>query len=172
MRMEHAQLLSYEHFERKSKADIIASVQPTHAVSDRDLVDNYWGDRGARAYAFKSLLDAGVVLAFGSDSPVDTLDPIEGIRAAVFRSSTAEEQPWYPQECLNLKEALRAYTAGSAHAAGEEKIWGVIRPGNLADFTVLTEDILRDDGDENALWNCEVKATVVGGEVVYSNEEA
>ncbi len=171
MRMEHAQLLSSGHFDRMSELGVIASVQPMHAVSDRDLVDDYWGERGKRAYAFQSLLDAGVNLAFGSDAPVDTLDPVQGIRAAVFRRASRGEQPWYPGQCLSPQQAVYAYTRGSAYAVREENLWGTLRPGYLADFTVLTEDFLTGEGDVDRLWECGVRMTVVGGRVVYDAEQ-
>ncbi len=162
-RIEHAQLLLPGDLERFSQLGVIASVQPAHAVADRDVVDEYWGERGRYAYAFRSLLDAGAIVAFGSDLPVDVLDPLVGIRAAVTRRAHPNQSSWYPEERLTALEAVRAYTWGSAYAVNEEDRRGTLAPGMLADLTVLSSDIIAAPTDP-----CEVVSTVVGGEVVFS----
>lgn len=161
-RIEHAQVLRPEDIERFARLGVIASVQPTHAVADRDLVDRYWGSRGRYAYAFRSLMRAGAVLAFGSDLPVDVMDPLAGIRAAVFRAKDGRDRSWYPEERLSAVEAVRAYTWGSCYALGEEGRRGTLVPGMLADFVVLSHDIM-----QGGLEECRVDMTVVGGEVVF-----
>ncbi|MFO8059490.1 MAG: amidohydrolase [Bacillota bacterium] len=162
-RIEHAQLLLPGDIDRFARLGVIASVQPAHAVADRDLVDQYWGTRGRWAYAFRSLLDAGAVLAFGSDLPVDALDPLVGIRSAVTRRADDSRESWYPEERLTPAEAVCAYTWGSAYAVNEEDRRGRIAPGMLADLTVFDSDIIAGAPTDE----CSVLATVVGGEVVY-----
>lgn len=165
-RIEHAQVLRPGDIERFAGLGVIASVQPTHAVADRDLVDRYWGSRGRYAYAFRSLMNAGVVLAFGSDLPVDVMDPLVGLRAAVHRGKDGGDCSWYPEERLSPEEAVRAHTWGSCYALGEEDRRGTLAPGMLADFVVLSHDIMAGGLDE-----CRVEMTVVGGEVVYDRRE-
>lgn len=166
-RIEHAQLLAPEDIGRFAALDLIASVQPSHAPSDRYLADRYWGERSRYAYAFRSLLDAGARLAMGSDVPVEPLDPLAGIHAAVWRKriSEPESDSWYPQERLSLAEALRGFTIDAAYASGEERLKGSLAPGKLADFVVLSQDIAA--GDEECLRTVRPLATVVGGRPVF-----
>jgi len=166
-RIEHAQLLTDDDLPRFAELGIIASVQPSHAPSDRYIADKYWGERARLAYAFRSLLRSGARLAFGSDVPVEPLDPLAGIHAAVWRKrlDEPESESWYPVERLSLNEALHGFTMGGAYASGEEDMKGSIAAGKYADFVVLTHDI--SSGSEEALREARPLATVVGGRVMY-----
>ncbi|HEY3363776.1 MAG TPA: amidohydrolase [Symbiobacteriaceae bacterium] len=166
-RIEHAQLLTPEDLPRFASLGIIASVQPSHAPSDRYIADKHWGRRGRLAYAFKSLLNSGARLAFGSDVPVEILDPLAGIYAAVWRKrlDEPESDPWYPEQRLTLAEALHGFTLGAAYASGEERLKGSISVGKLADFVVLSHDL--SSGAEDVLRAVRPLATVVGGHLVF-----
>lgn len=149
-RIEHVQLLAAEDLPRLAACSTIASMQPIHATSDMEMADRHWGERARYAYAWRSVLDAGGRLAFGSDSPVESINPFWGIHAAVTRRR-ADGTPvagWYPQECIRVEEAVHAYTIGAAFAAGEEQIKGSITPGKLADLVVLSNDIFTSESDQ------------------------
>jgi hypothetical protein len=167
-RVEHAQHVRREDFARFGKLGIIASMQPYHAIDDGRWAEKRIGHERARSsYAWKSMLDAGAVLAFGSDWPVAPLDPLSGIAAAVTRATLDGHNPggWFPEQRLTVEEALRAYTQGSAYAAFEEKDKGTISPGKLADLVVLSEDLLRIPPER--IKDVRVEITIVGGRVVY-----
>ncbi|HHE72382.1 MAG TPA: amidohydrolase, partial [Chloroflexi bacterium] len=123
----------------------VASMQPTHAIHDMDMAERYWGERCSWAYAWRSLQQAGVPLAFGSDAPIEVFDPFLGLYAAVTRRSETSGAPglegWYPQQRLTLSEALQAYTYGAAYAAGQEDRLGRLAPGYYADLVVLDHDV-------------------------------
>ncbi len=167
-RIEHVQLLHPQDLPRLAALDVIASMQPIHCTQDRDIADRYWGDRSRYAYAFRSLLECGTRLTFGSDAPVETLDVLAGIYAAVTRKRREEpDRPaWYPEESLTTVEAVRAYTDGPAYAMGEETIKGRLAPGFVADFVALSEDPLAVPADR--LPGIRVLLTVVGGVIRYS----
>ncbi|MBI5949672.1 MAG: amidohydrolase [Chloroflexi bacterium] len=167
-RVEHAQLLAPGLARRFAQLGVTASVQPIHATQDMEKVDLEWGARGCYAYPFRSLLAAGVNLAFGSDSPVETLDPLVGIHAAVSRRRATGEPPagWYPAECLPIEDALAAYTSGPARALGLEASLGSIAPGHAADFVVLSAGVFALP-DPMAILDVNVDMTVVGGRVVF-----
>jgi predicted amidohydrolase YtcJ len=167
-RIEHAQVLVEDDILRFAPLGIIASMQPIHATADWRKVDREWGSRGRLAYAFASLSRAGTSLAFGSDSPVETMDPLAGVRAAVART-TAQDEPaggWHPEERLLLDDALRAYTAGVAAASGESSRIGTISAGQLADFVVLSDDPFALP-NERKLSRIRVELTAVGGNVAF-----
>jgi predicted amidohydrolase YtcJ len=172
-RIEHTQILHPDDIPRLAKLGVIASMQPIHATQDMLVADKIWGGRCANgAYAWKSLLDAGAVLAFGSDSPVEDLNVIKGIHAAVTRrrpNGSPGPEGWYPHECLSVDEAVYAYTAGAAYASGEEEIKGTLSPGKLADLVVLSQDIFSID--PMAILDTEVVATLFDGEFVYTSED-
>jgi hypothetical protein len=167
-RVEHAQHLRPADIPRFAPLGVIASMQPYHAVDDGRWAEKRIGPERCRTtYAFRSLLDAGARLAFGSDWDVAPLSPLKGIAAAVTRRTIDGKHPkgWYPEQRLSAEEALRAYTAGAAYAAFQEDEKGSLRAGKLADFVVLSADPLTappDALDANA-----VDATVVGGKVVF-----
>jgi predicted amidohydrolase YtcJ len=162
-RIEHAQLLAAEDVPRFAELGVAASVQFSHAPSDRDLADRLWEGRSG-AYAYRSLLDAGTLLANGSDAPVEELDPLAGIAAAVRR--TIDERPaWRADQALTVREAMRASTFGPAWLEGQEKRRGTLVPGRLADLVVLDRDPLACPPEE--LGEVAVLATMVGGRWTY-----
>ena len=146
-------------------------MQPIHATQDIMLADALWGARSAGAYAFRSLLDSGAVLAFGSDSPVEDLNVMKGIHAAVTRrraNGYPGPEGWYPEQRLSVAEAVYAFTAGAAYASGEEAIKGMLSAGKLADLVVLSQDIFAID--PMSILDTEVVATMFDGEFVYESE--
>jgi predicted amidohydrolase YtcJ len=170
-RIEHVQLLAPGDLPRLAELGVVASMQPIHATSDMDMAEAYWGERCAGAYAWRSLLDAGTPLAFGSDCPVESLDPLAGIHAAVTRQRP-DGTPvggWRREEALTVWEAVRAYTWGAAYAAGEEGEKGSLAPGRVGDLVVLSDDIFRVAPE--ALSQVRAVATVCGGRVAYTTGE-
>jgi predicted amidohydrolase YtcJ len=167
-RIEHVQLLHPADLPRLARLGVVASMQPIHCTQDRDIADRYWGRRARHGYAWRSLLDSGAHLAFGSDAPVETLDVMAGIHAAVTRQRREEPHrgSWYPEEALTVDEAVRAYTVGPAYASGEEDVKGVLAPGRLADFVALSGDPMEVPPQE--LPGITVEMTVVGGIVRYA----
>ena len=159
-RIEHAQCLSPEDLPRFAELGITCSVQFSHAPSDRDLADRFWAGQVEGAYAFRSLLESGAVLANGSDAPIEDLDPLAGIRAAVTR--TIDDRPgWRIEEAVTVEQALHATTAAPAWLARDERTRGKLLPGFLADLVVLNRDPVDCPIDE--LESVEVVATMVGG---------
>ena len=170
-RIEHTQLLHPQDYGRLGKLGIIASMQPLHATSDMRMADKYWGERSAGAYAWRTQLNAGATLAFGSDCPVEKIDPLMGIHAAVTRrraDGSPGPEGWYPQQRLTVEEAVRAFTWGAAYAAGREDQLGSITPGKLADFTVLDRDIFQIEPME--ILSARVEATIIGGKFAWRAE--
>ncbi len=169
-RIEHVQLLHPDDLPRLARLGVTASMQPLHATSDRDISDRYWGARSRTAYAWRSLRRAGTALAFGSDAPVETPDPWQGIYAAVTRRRPGESRAaWYPEEALTVEEAVRAYTVGAAWASGEETTRSALAPGRLADFIVLDRDVMVEAArDPDILLKVQVLATIIGGVPVYA----
>jgi predicted amidohydrolase YtcJ len=159
-RIEHAQLLAPEDVPRFAELGIAASVQFSHAPSDRDLADRFWGGTASEPYAFLSLLDAGAVLANGSDAPIEELDPLEGIRAGVLRTLD-EREAWRPDQALTAEQALHATTVAPAWLARDERRRGKLVPGYLADLVVLDRDPLACEPEELA--ELRVVATMLGG---------
>ncbi|HOT91267.1 MAG TPA: amidohydrolase [Anaerolineae bacterium] len=145
-RVEHVQHIRPEDQARLGRAGFVASMQPIHAVHDMVMVERHLGpQRAPQAYPWRSIADAGAVLAFGSDAPIEIFDPFIGLYAAVTRRREDNGFPgpegWHPEQRLTLEEALRAYTWGAAYAAGLESRIGLLTPGHLADLAVLDQDI-------------------------------
>ncbi len=159
-RIEHAQLLAPEDLPRFAELGVAASVQFSHAPSDRDLADRFWGGLDSEPYAFRSLLESGAVLANGSDAPIEELDPLLGIRAGVLRTLD-EREAWRPEQALTVEQALHATTVAPAWLARDEHRRGKLVPGQLADLVVLDRDPLDCEADELA--EVEVVATMLGG---------
>lgn len=167
-RIEHLQVLHPDDLARPSELDVVASMQPIHATSDMEMADRYWGDRTAQAYAWRTQLELGSRLAFGSDAPVETPDPIQGLAAAVTRRQ-ADGRPgfdgWVPDQRIEIGEALAAYTTGAAHAAGTESWQGRLELGYAADLVVLDQSPFEVDSDQ--ISDLTVLGTMVGGDWSY-----
>jgi hypothetical protein len=163
-RIEHAQVLLPEDIARFGLLGVIASVQPIHATQDMFMVDAYWGARGRYAYAFRDIANGGARLALGSDSPVETFDPLVGIHAAVTRQRKdgTPAGGWYSDQRLTVEEAIHGYTMGAAHASYSEHELGSIEPGKLADLTVLSHDLTAISPDE--ILDVKVQRVMVDGE--------
>jgi len=170
-RIEHAQHLHPEDIARFSPLGVIASMQPYHAIDDGRWAEPYLGaERIRTSYAWRSLLDAGATLAFGSDWPVAPLDPVLGIYAAVTRRTLDGKHPggWVPEERLTVAQAVHAYTMGSAYAEYQEKIKGSIEVGKLADLVVLSDDIFSIAPEQ--IEKTKVDCTVFDGKIVYERK--
>jgi predicted amidohydrolase YtcJ len=167
-RIEHVQLLHPSDLPRLAALGVTASMQPIHATSDMLIAEEHWGERCAGAYAWRSLLASGAVLAFGSDCPVENPSPLAGIHAAVTRrraDGSPGPQGWRPEQALSVEQAVLAFTRGAAHAAGRERELGAIARGMLADLTVLDTDIFRIDPHE--IRSARAAGTLVGGRFVH-----
>jgi predicted amidohydrolase YtcJ len=159
-RIEHAQLLAPEDLPRFAELGVACSVQFSHAPSDRDLADEFWAGKTDGAYAFRSLLESGALVANGSDAPIEELDPLAGIRAGVRR--TIDERPaWHPEQALTVEQAFRATSVTPAWLAGDERKRGTLLPGHYADLVVLDRDPWED-------LDAQVVATMVGGRWVHN----
>ena len=165
-RIEHVQLLHPSDFARLGRLNVVASMQPLHATSDMVIAEKYWGGpRLAGAYAWRTQLDAGAVLAFGSDCPVEDFNPFWGIHAAVTRrraDGAPGPEGWHSEQRVTVAEAVRAYTLGAAYAGQMEHRLGSLAPGKLADLIVLDRDIFTCD--PMAIRDTRVTGTMVGGE--------
>ena len=167
-RIEHAQHLRQQDIPRFASQHVIASMQPYHAIDDgRWAWKRIDEKRIAGTYAFRTLLDKGAVIAFGSDSPVAPIDPILGVYAAVTRRTLDDKNPngWVPEQKISVLEAVRAFTMGSAYAEYQEDIKGSITPGKVADFLILSQDIFTMDPTK--IRDARVALTAVNGKVVY-----
>jgi predicted amidohydrolase YtcJ len=167
-RIEHAQHLRRQDIGRLAQSGVIASMQPYHAIDDGRWAEKRIGpERIKTTYAFRSLLDAGAHLAFGSDWTVAPLDPVLGIYAAVTRRTLDGKHPdgWVPQEKITVEEALRAYTMGNAYGVFAEKTRGRLVPGYKADLVLLDRDLTAIPPEE--IERVKVRATIVGGRVVF-----
>jgi len=168
-RIEHVQFLQPADVPRLARLGVVASMQPQHCPSDLPILGMVEG-RQLASYAWRSLLDAGATVAFGSDSPVEVPNPFHGLHAAITRTTAAGEPDggWEPQERISLAEALHAYCVAPAFASGEEAVKGTLAPGMLADFAVLDTDIFR--ADPAGIRDTKVLMTVTGGAIRYRNE--
>ena len=167
-RIEHAQHMAEKDFARFAQLDVIASVQPYQAIDDGRWSEGRIGhDRASRTYAFRTFLNHGVHLAFGTDWPYAPLDPLLTIYAAVTRATLDGKNPdgWFPEQKLTVVEAIEACTMGSAYAEFQEKGKGSITPGKLADMILLSDDILSIDPAK--IRDVKVLKTIVGGRLVW-----
>ena len=170
-RIEHVQVLHPDDYARLAELDVIASVQPIHATSDMFTADRHWGQRSAGAYAFRTLLERGTRVCFGSDAPVESPNPFLGLHAAVTRqrpNGSPSAEGWYPNQRLSLEEALAGFTTGPAYAAGLENQLGQLAPGFYADLIVLNQDPF--EIPSSSLHMLQPAATMVGGEWVWQAE--
>jgi predicted amidohydrolase YtcJ len=166
--IEHAQHMAQKDFDRFAKLHVIASMQPYHAIDDGRWAEKRLGHGRTRySYAWRSFLDHGVMLAFGTDWPVAPLNPMLGLYAAVTRATLDGKNPdgWIPEEKITLAEAVEAYTMGSAFAEFQEHEKGSITPGKLADMVILNDNIF--NLKQEAIQNAKVETTIVGGKVIY-----
>jgi predicted amidohydrolase YtcJ len=166
-RIEHFQCVDEADLDRAAAAGLVVSMQPAHLLTDIPLVERHWGGRGRGAYAFGSLRRHRTPMVFGSDVPVASIDPREGLFAALERRSTAGSpaEGWRPEEKLSFDEAVRAYTVGAAHAGGRERA-GTLAPGQEADLVAWDFDPAVERGAGDAARAGSARLTVVGGEVV------
>jgi predicted amidohydrolase YtcJ len=167
-RIEHAQHMAAKDFDRFARMNVIASVQPFHAIDDGRWAEGRIGhDRASRTYAFRTFLDHGVRLAFGTDWEVAPLNPMLGLYAATTRATLDGKNPngWFPEQKLRIDEAVEAYTMGSAYAEFQEKEKGSITVGKLADMALLSDDVMTIDPVK--IREVKVLKTWVGGKLTY-----
>ncbi|MBA2378058.1 MAG: amidohydrolase [Blastocatellia bacterium] len=167
-RIEHAQHLRQEDIKRFGSQKVVASMQPFHVIDDgRWAWKRLDAPRIAGTYAFRTLLDAGGVLAFGSDSPVAPLNPLLGVYGSVTRRTLDDKNPngWVPEQKISVEETVRAFTWGSAYAEFQDDVKGTLAVGKLADFVILSDDIFTID--PNRIRDVTVLKTIVDGRVVY-----
>lgn len=172
LRIEHVQHLNPSDLGRFSKLNVVASMQPIHQPSDMRMADRFLGPERARwSYALNSLSAAGAVLAFGSDCPVERLEPLRGIHAAVTRQDEAGLPPggWFPEERISVQAAVEGFTRGAAKAGGDEKEAGCLGPGYRADIVILSKNLYEIPPQE--ILKTQVDYTIVAGEVVYCRSD-
>jgi predicted amidohydrolase YtcJ len=170
-RIEHLQHSHPDDLKRLGPLGLTASVQPLHLTDDMQMVDKACGSRAQWAYAFRDLLDAGTVLALGSDCPVASPNPFWGIHAAVTRQRRdgTPEGGWYPSQKLSIAEAVWGYTMGAAIATGQENLQGSLTPGKLADLIILDQDIFEIPLER--IHTTKVVMTVFNGHIVYASKD-
>jgi predicted amidohydrolase YtcJ len=168
-RIEHAQHLNPSDIGRFGELGVIAAMQSIHCTSDASFVVKRIGEKRAEegAYVWRKLTDSGAIISNGTDSPIEKVNPIPCFYAAVTRR-TADGSLFYPAQKLTRQEALKTYTINGAYAAFEEDIKGSLKPGKLADFVVLSNDLLKCSEDD--ILNTRVLYTVVGGEIKYNQK--
>jgi predicted amidohydrolase YtcJ len=167
-RVEHAQHLRQKDIKRFGTQKVVASMQPLHIIDDGRWAWKRLDEKRLKGtYAFRTLLDSGAVLAFGSDSPVASINPVWGVYAAVTRRTLDDKNPngWLPEQKISVEEAVRAFTWGSAYAEFQENVKGTIEVGKLADFVILSDDIFTIDPTK--IGGVKVISTIVNGKIVY-----
>ena len=166
LRVEHAQITTPAQISRFAELKVIASMQPSHVLTDMRWAEDRLGPKGAAtSYAWASFIKAGVTLAFGTDYPVEPVNPFRGLYAAVTRKSEDGKQEYFPEQKVSIDQAIAAYTTGAAFAEFEEKQKGTLAPGMLADFVVLDRDVTGVPPPE--ILGTQVLRTVVGAKTVY-----
>jgi predicted amidohydrolase YtcJ len=166
-RIEHAQVLSSSDFALFKDLGIVASMQPSHLLTDMAWAGARLGpERSKYAYAWKSFLDHGVVLCFGTDYPVESINPFRGLYSTVTRMNEAGTQTFEPQEKLTIYQAIYAYTQASAYGEFRETRKGRLEPGFLADFIVLDHDLMKATPEE--ILHTKVLRTILGNKTVYT----
>jgi predicted amidohydrolase YtcJ len=170
-RIEHSQVVSPEDIPRFKELGIIASMQPTHATSDMNMAEDRVGpDRIKGAYAWRTFLDQGTVIAAGSDFPVELSNPFHGLYSAITRQDHQgmPQGGWYPEQALSREEALHGFTIGAAYAGHMEEVVGTLEPGKWADFIVIDRDYFTVPTSE--IWQIQVLETWLAGKKVYKIE--
>lgn len=163
-RIEHVQLIHPADQPRIAQLGIIASMQPVHATSDMETANQNWGNRTKDSYAWRTMLNSGATLVFGSDAPIEKIDPLPGIHAAVTRrraDGSPGPEGWHPEQKLTMAETIHAFTLAAAITSGQGARQGTVSPGKVADFTIFSRDIFTIPLDE--LLDVEISGTVVGG---------
>jgi hypothetical protein len=169
LRIEHSQVVDPGDFDRYKTLGVIASMQPNHLLTDMNWAEQRLGhDRAGYSYAWKSFLDHGVPLAFGTDYPVEPITPFRGLYAAVTRQNEAGTQTYFPEEKITIAQAIYAYTQGSAYAEFSETYKGILQPGMVADFVVLDRDLTRVPPHD--ILGTKVIRTVVAGHPTYFSD--
>ena len=171
-RSEHAQILIEEDIPRFAELGVIASMQPTHCITDKRFCEKRIGkERCKYGYAWRSLLDADATIAFGTDYPVEPLDPMEGLYAAVTRKDRMGEEGdgWFPEQKLTMEEAIELYTLGAAYAQFMEDRKGIIKKGYLGDVVIVTQDLMTIPAED--IMKTKVDYTIVGGKVVFKRND-
>jgi predicted amidohydrolase YtcJ len=170
-RIEHAQVIAAEDMPRFASLGVVASMQPTHCITDKRFAEKRIGTARCRgAYAWRSLLNAGVAVAFGTDYPVEPINPLEGLYAAVTRKDRAGEpgDGWFPEQKLTMAEAIRLYTLDAAYAEFMEGRKGMLKEGYLGDAVMFHEDLLTLPPER--IMTAHVDYTIVGGKIVYHQD--
>jgi hypothetical protein len=171
-RSEHAQILIEEDIPRFAQLGVIASMQPTHCITDKRFCEKRIGkERSKYAYAWRSLLDAGAKIAFGTDYPVEPLNPMEGLYAAVTRKDRMGEEGdgWFPEQKLTMEEAIELYTLGAAYVQFMENRKGMIKKGYLGDVVIVSQDLMTIP--EEDIMKTKIDYTIVGGKVVFKRND-
>ncbi|UCG23615.1 MAG: amidohydrolase [Chloroflexota bacterium] len=167
-RIEHFQIAHPTDFERLAALEVVASMQPIHATSDMEMADRYWGGRAKNSYAWRRVLQAGGILALGSDAPVEPIEPLTGIHAAITRQrpdGSPGPRGWYPEQRLSMAEAIHGFTLGPALACGRETLLGSITAGKLADLTIFEQDIYQIPAAD--IVDVQIAGTIVGGQFKF-----
>lgn len=169
-RIEHVQLIRRADIGRLKRLKVIASMQPSHCPSDIELIEKYWGGRGRNCYLFNTLSKRNIALSFGSDAPIEPIDPISGISAAVNRRATDRRVSFYPDERISVTQAVFGFTAGPAYAVGQEHERGYLLPEYRADFIVLSDNIYHIP--KRRIKDVRILATFFDGKPVYSEKNS
>ena len=172
-RSEHAQILIQPDIPRFAELGVIASMQPTHCITDKRFAEKRIGtERCKGAYAWRSLLDAGAKIAFGTDYSVEPLDPMEGLYASVTRKDREGEPGpgWFPEQILTMEEAIELYTLGASYSQFMEDRKGMLKAGYLGDLVIINNDVMTIAPEE--IMESKVDYTIVGGKVVYQRDGA
>ncbi|HSM25807.1 MAG TPA: amidohydrolase [Anaerolineaceae bacterium] len=170
-RIEHVQIIDDADIPRLASQRIIASMQPIHLISDMDTANHLWGFRSKNVYAFKSILEHGIKLVFGSDSPVESFNPFWGLYAAITRQKfdCSPQGGWYPEQKISLLDAMNAYTINPAQISNWNGLIGSLKPGKYADLTIVPENPFEIEPE--AIKDMLPIATMVAGEMVFQREE-
>ena len=171
-RIEHSQILTDSDIPRFNQLNIIASMQPLHIAIDVKISDKYLGKRAYNTYPINSLIKSGAKVVFGSDLPVANFSPFKGMQAAIARryNLDVQEPLWHPEQNISVLQAVEAYTKHAAFASYEESVKGTLTAGKLADFVIVSDDLLESKNPEEALRSIEVLATVLDGNIEYQKE--
>ncbi len=167
-RIEHVQIIDPSDHHRLAAMDVIASMQPIHATSDMEVAVRNWGDRTKDAYAWRTMLDSGATVVFGSDSPIESIDPMLGIHAAVTRQwadGSPGPEGWHPEQRVTMHEAIHGFTTAAAITSRQTERFGTITTGKFADLTILETDLF--ETAPAAILDTIIAATIVNGEFKY-----